>query len=306
MLQNQPSRTAYRVAMLRAAHQLLDAPVVFEDSVALSIVGPERAAELRTDPRRFERSVLAPYLRAFLAVRSRVTEETLAMCVAAGVRQYCVLGAGLDTFAYRNPYPPTALRVFEVDHPATQAWKRELLQEAGIPVPASLTFVPVDFEGQDLAHELLGAGLVVEEGALFSWLGVTPYLQPEAVRATLQAIADLAGRGGGVVFDYAVPPTSLGPLQQTVFERMADRVKEGGEPWRAFFAPDDLARDLSDLGFQDIEDLSGELLNERYFAGRSDGLRVGSLYHIMKALIAPPSDAASRAAGADEPTGGAC
>jgi len=279
--------------MHRAAHQLLDSPVVFEDSLALPILGPEQAAELRTDPRRFEQSVLAPYLRAFLAVRSRVTEETLATCVAGGVRQYVVLGAGLDTFAYRNPYPPSTLRVFEVDHPATQDWKRELLQEADIPLSESLTFVPVDFERQSLAHELLQAGLVAEGGAFFSWLGVTPYLQPEAVRATLHAIAGLAGRGGGVVFDYAIPATSLGLIQRAVFERMAGRVKEAGEPWCTFFAPDDLARDLSDLGFQAIEDLSGEHLNERYFAGRSDGLRVGSLYHLMKALISPPRDAAS-------------
>lgn len=303
MLQNQPSHTAYRVAMRRAAHQLLDSPVVFEDPLALPILGPERATALRADPNRFERGILAPYLRAFLAVRSRVAEETLAKSMAAGVRQYVVLGAGLDTFAYRNPYPPSTLRVFEVDHPATQAWKRERLEEAGIPLPESLTFVPVDFEGQSLSQQLLRAGLVAEAGAFFSWLGVTPYLQPEAVRATLHAIAGLAGQAGGVVFDYAIPGTSLGLMQRATFELMAARVKAAGEPWRTFFAPDDLARDLRGLGFQDIEDLSGDHLNERYLGGRSDGLRVGSLGHIMKALISPPSDAGYQAAGADGTTG---
>jgi methyltransferase (TIGR00027 family) len=292
MFPNQPSRTAYQVAMRRAAHQLLDAPIVFEDAVALPILGPDQAAALRADPHRYEHGILAPYLRALLAVRSRVAEESLAKSVAAGIRQYVILGAGLETFAYRNPYPVSTLRVFEVDHPASQAWKRERLEEAGIPLPDSLTFVPVDFDRQDLSEELLSAGLTAEAGAFFSWLGVTPYLEPESVRATLYAIAGLAGSGGGIVFDYAIPADSLGLMQRALLELMAARVKEGGEPWRSFFMPEELARELKELGFQDVEDLTGDELNQRYFAGRKDGLRVGSLYHLIKALISPPSGAA--------------
>lgn len=292
MFPNQPSRTAYQVAMRRAAHQLLDSPIVFEDPLALPILGPEQAAALRADPHRYERGILAPYLRAFLAVRSRVAEESLAKSVAAGIRQYVILGAGFETFAYRNPYPLSTLRVFEVDHPASQAWKRERLGEAGISLPGSLTFVPVDFDRQALSEELLSAGLMAEQGAFFSWLGVTPYLEPEAVRATLCAIARLAGSGGGVVFDYAIPADSLGFIQRTIFELMAARVKEAGEPWRTFFMPEELARELKESGFRDVEDLCGDELNQRYFAGRGDGLRVGSLYHIMKALISPLSGGA--------------
>jgi len=257
----------------------------------LPILGPEQEAALRADPCQFERSKLAPYLRALLAVRSRVAEETLAQCVAAGVRQYVILGAGLDTFAFRNSYPLSVLRVFEVDHPATQAWKREQLEQAGIPLPGNLTFVSIDFEQQDLSQELLRAGLDSEAGAFFSWLGVMPYLQPEAARATLRSIAGLSGRIGGVVFDYAIPGSALGLMQRVLFKLMAARVKAAGEPWLTFCYPSDLAQELNGMGFCHLEDMTGDLLNQRYFADRADGLRVGSLYHIMKALISPLGDA---------------
>jgi methyltransferase (TIGR00027 family) len=286
-----PSHTALRTALKRAAHQLLDSPLVFEDPLALPILGPVQEAALRADPNKFERTKLAPYLRALLAVRSRVAEETLAQCVAAGTRQYVILGAGLDTFAFRNAYPASALRVFEVDHPATQAWKRQQLEQADIPLPGNLTFVPVDFEEQELSQELLRAGLNPKAGAFFSWLGVMPYLQPEAARATLRAIAGLSGRIGGVVFDYAIPGSALGLMQRLLFKLIAARVKAAGEPWLTFFYPSDLAQELSGMGFRHLEDMTGDLLNQRYFAHRADGLRVGSLYHVMKALISPLSDA---------------
>ena len=141
MLTGQPSRTAHRVAVRRAAHQIWDHPRVFEDPVALRIIGPDEAAAI--SPAKPEETTFERHLRAFVVVRSRYAEEQLAEAVARGVRQYVVLGAGLDTFAYRNPFPD--LKVFEVDHPATQAWKRRLLEAVAIPVPASLTFVAVDF-----------------------------------------------------------------------------------------------------------------------------------------------------------------
>src|SRR5271167_272110 len=148
------SRTAQRVAIRRAAHQLLDEPRVLDDPLALRIIGAETAAELRSNPK--EHAAFARAFRAFMVARSRFAEDELALAYARGVRQYVVLGAGLDTFAYRNPH--AGLRVFEVDHPATQAWKREQLQAAGIAIPPSLTFVPVDFERQTLADGLGQSG----------------------------------------------------------------------------------------------------------------------------------------------------
>src|SRR5258706_8742763 len=142
-----PSVTAHRVAMRRAAHQILDAPLVLDDPVALRIVGPKAEASIRSDLRRYESS-WGRALRAFLVARSRCAEEALASAVANGVTQYVVLGAGLDTSAYRAPRDGPAPRVFEVDHPATQAWKRELLADAGIAVPETLAFVPIDLQTQ--------------------------------------------------------------------------------------------------------------------------------------------------------------
>jgi methyltransferase (TIGR00027 family) len=162
------SRTAHRVAIRRAAHQLFDQPRVLEDPLALAIVGTEAAEKLRSSQKEAESSIPRAF-RAFMAARSRYAEDQLAKAVAQGVRQYVVLGAGLDTFAYRSPY--SNLRVFEVDHPATQAWKRERLQNAGIEVPQSLVFVPVDFERQQLAAELEQSGFETRLPAFFSWLG---------------------------------------------------------------------------------------------------------------------------------------
>src|SRR5262245_36559682 len=283
MHDDQPSHTALRVAMRRAAHQLLDLPPVFEDPLAITILGPERAAALRRDPRAHERGPISPLLRAFFAARSRLAEETLAAAMAEGVRQYVILGAGLDTFAYRTRRDPAALRVFEVDHPATQEWKRRMLAAAEIPIPEDLAYVPIDFATQTLAARLEQSGFDAGAGAMFSWLGVTPYLRREAAMATLEDIAGLSRNGGSVVFDYAVPRALLTFRQKLVFDLMAARVRAAGEPWIGFFEPADLVEKLRALGFAAVEDLDGEALNRRYFAGRSDDLRVGRLAHLVVA-----------------------
>ena len=193
-MKDQPSLTAWRVALERAAHQIFDRPRVLEDPVALAIVGERGVAEIRGAALRYG---LPPsrYLRAFLVARSRVAEEALAAALSCGVRQYVVLGAGLDTFAYRNPYPTSALKVFEVDHPATQEWKRRQLAAAGLAIPESLTFVPVDFESEALAARLSSAGFRAGEPAFFSWLGVTMYLTRTPVLDTIGA-DNCASEGG--------------------------------------------------------------------------------------------------------------
>jgi methyltransferase (TIGR00027 family) len=284
MKESRPSATAQRVAMRRAAHQLLDDPKVFDDPVALRIIGNESAAALQADPRQSEATPLSPYLRAFVAARSRYAEDELALGVRRGIRQYVILGAGLDTFAYRNPHPEGVLRVFEVDHPATQTWKRARLQEIGIALPGDLTFVPVDFETQTLVEGLRGAGYDPSKGTFFSWLGVTEYLTTEAVWGTLRFIAS-APVGSGVVFDYMISPSLLTPAQRSVFDALARLVASAGEPWQAFFDPGLLTRDLRAMGFRSIEDKGPEEINATYFKNRKDGLRVGSLSHVMNAQV---------------------
>jgi methyltransferase (TIGR00027 family) len=284
MKENRPSATAQSVAMRRAAHQILDDPKVFDDPVALLIVGKESASALQADPSKFEARTLSSYLRAFTAARSRVAEDELALGVRRVVRQYVILGAGLDTFAYRNPYPAGALHVFEVDHPSTQAWKRARLEDTGISLPRNLTFTPVDFECQTLEEGLKHAGYDPGKSTFFSWLGVTQYLTTEAVMATLRFIAS-APSGSGVVFDYAISPSLLTPAQLSVFDALAQRVASAGEPWQAFFDPLMLTEDLRAMGFGYVEDKGQEEINEKYFKDRKDGLRVGSLSHVVIARV---------------------
>jgi len=259
-----PSRTALRVAHRRAAHQLLDQPPVLADPIAISILGNDFALDRNKEAHRIARS-----FRAFMAARSRYAEDNLAVAVSAGVQQFVVLGAGLDTFAWRNPFP--SLRVFEVDFPATQAWKRDLLRAANLPEPASLTFVPLDFEHQTLAAGLTQAGLDFHQPTFFSWLGVVPYLTLPAFRSTLDFIAALPA-GSGLSFDFALSDAELSPLLQLARKALADRVAAAGEPFRLFFRSEQLENELRSAGFSQTEQLDSVDLNERYFHQRADGL----------------------------------
>lgn len=272
-----PSLTALQVAVLRAAHQLLDDPLVLDDPLALPILGAEREAAVRQDPFQYNEPIPRS-LRASLAVRSRLAEDELARAVQRGVVQYVVLGAGLDTFAYRNPHP--GLIVYEVDHPATQAWKRTMLRNASIAVPDNMRFVPVDFACSTMTDGLRDAGFHADRPAFFSWLGVTMYLDSDAVLSTLREVAALPP-GSGIVFDYRLLPSLLNPLETMVLGQMAARVAERGEPWKSAFDPAQLADTLRGIGFTTLDDLGAEDLNRRYMAKRKDGLRKGGGARLM-------------------------
>jgi O-methyltransferase involved in polyketide biosynthesis len=281
----QISKTALGVAVRRAAHQLMENPRILEDPIAVRLVGSGH-------PRHMERAMhpVGRDFRAFMAVRSRYTEDQLAAAVACGVAQYVILGAGLDTFAYRNPFPQ--LRVFEADFPATQEMKRSMLHDAEIPVPDNVTFVPLDFEhktlaaslaeaGLDFEHKTLAAslaeaGLDFQRPAFFGWLGVIPYLTLDAFRATLDTIGQLPA-GTGVSFDYALPPETLTPEGRTAFERLSARVTAAGEPFRLFFSPEALDGELRRAGFARVEQLDYDQLNNLYFHQRADGLKLSAV-----------------------------
>ncbi|MCB2192573.1 MAG: class I SAM-dependent methyltransferase [Deltaproteobacteria bacterium] len=283
MQKGKPSHTALRVATERAAHQFLDHPKVLDDPVALDILGPERAEALRANPKGSETSPISPYLRAFTAVRSRLAEDLLARAMQRGVDQYVVLGAGLDTFALRNPHPPEALQVFEVDFPATQAWKRELMAQAGLSAPGNLTFVPLDFHEQTLAQGLAQAGHDASKPSFFSWLGVVPYLEPEAVMTTLGFIASCP-KGSGVVFDYVVTADHLSLGERMILKGIRAVTSASSEPLRSYFDPAALANQLTGLGFGQTRDLDKAAINGLYFACRGDGLGIGGMSHIMVAF----------------------
>jgi methyltransferase (TIGR00027 family) len=275
---NGPSLTARRVAERRAAHQILDSPVVLVDPVALPIVGAT-TGEAQAALLAREQSRVARALRAFMAARSRVAEDEVAREAARGLSQYVLLGAGLDTFACRNPFAER-LRVFEVDRQSTQQWKRERLAAADLAVAPSTVFVTVDFERDDLFASLRDAGWDSAKPTLFAWLGVTMYLDAATVLALLRSVGSLV-TGTGIVFDYGVAPHLLGPLERQVYDEFARRVQAAGEPWISGFEPGALAQELHACGFTRVDDFGAAELNDRYFRDRSDGLRVGTLARVV-------------------------
>jgi methyltransferase (TIGR00027 family) len=273
------------VALRRAAHQLYDSPLVFPDPFAVPILGDQYAEALRRTPRRSDR----PYsisLRAFLVARSRYAEDALATAVSSGVRQYVLLGAGLDTFAYRNPYPN--LRVFELDHPATQQWKLSLLERNGIAIPPTVTYIPADFEHQTLSAQLTSARFDTRKPAFFAWLGVVPYLTLEAFRGTIGFLASLPSRTG-LALDYGQPRGVLPPNEQLAHDSLSSRVKARGEPFHLFLTPAEITSELQ--AFSNLEDLGRDDINARYFTlnghPRPDHLKVyGQAGRLVKATLA--------------------
>ncbi len=277
MQTGQPSHTARGAAAYRAIHQTLDGGVIFSDPFAARILDEETRARLdetAADPS------LRPW-RLFIAARSRFSEDTLAACVARGVRQVVVLGAGLDTFSLRNPHAGQRVRVFEVDYPATQTWKRERLKQAGLAVPASLTFAPVDFERQSLAEGLQAAGFQADRPAFFQWLGVVPYLTREAVSLTLDFIAGVPE--SGVVFDYAEPFENYPDDRRADVMAIAARAASRGEPWLSLFDPAELSKMLRNKDFGIVEDLGMAGIAERFYGVLKQGIVIGPGAHIVRA-----------------------
>lgn len=277
MQSGQPSYTARGAAAYRAIHQTVESGIIFCDPFALRILDDETRAKLD------EIAADASWrpMRLFIAARSRFSEDILAASVARGVRQIVVLGAGLDTFSLRNPHAAQGVRVFEVDHPATQGWKRERLKQADLAVPSSLTFAPVDFERQSLAHGLAAVGFQADAPAFFQWLGVVPYLTREAISTTLDFIAGVPE--SEVVFDYAEPfenhPADRHPHLMAVAAKMA----AWGEPWLSFFDPPELSEMLRNKGFGIVENLGLAEISDRFFGVLKQGIAIGPGPRVVRA-----------------------
>ncbi len=276
MIENQPSRTALAVAVLRAVHQVADTPRVFTDPLALRILGPDGPAIVQAQRAEASRSLR---LRASVAGRSRLAEDALADAASRGVRQYVLLGAGLDSFGCRGALPE--VDVFEVDHPATQAWKRRMLEAAGLAPPPRLRFVSMDFERQDLRATLAGAGFRFDLPALFAMLGVAIYVEHAALQASWAMIAAMPAGTAELVFDYAADFSAAPVPVRAAYQAMADRAAAAGEPWRTYFIPAALEADLRLAGFASVQDLDSAAITERLFAGRSDGLAPGPFAHFV-------------------------
>jgi methyltransferase (TIGR00027 family) len=265
-----PDSTAVRVALWRALHVEVDAPPhVLDDRVGLQLVAPDYPWRERPDmdPQR---------IRMFLAsivARARFIEDLVVEQVARGVGQYVILGAGLDTFAQRQSEIATKLAVFEVDQPGTQAWKRQRLIEVGFGIPDWLRLVPVDFEaGGSWWNELLAAGFDAGRPAIVASTGVSMYLTRDAIAATLRQVAALAP-GSTFVMSFLLPTELADPEVRPGLEAAAKGARASGTPFISFFTPPEMLALARDAGFRDARHVSAAALGERYFAGRTDGLR---------------------------------
>lgn len=272
MRPGEASRTIQRPATLRAAHQLLDdEPRIFVDPLAVGLIPEASIESIRADEPLLRNSEFT-LLRSTFVLRARYTEDCLAERARDGVAQYVILGAGLDTFAYRQPAFAKGLRIFEVDHPATQAWKRQRISARGIAAPANLRFVPVDFERERLGECLAAHGFGGAEPAFFSWLGVVMFLTAQALEATLRFVASLP-RGSGIALSFNPPDESLEGEHLELARQSVIRCASRGEPWLSRHRPGELCAIAARSGFSSTYHLTPELAADRYFANRRDGLR---------------------------------
>ncbi|MGW6399192.1 class I SAM-dependent methyltransferase [Streptomyces sp. NPDC055134] len=277
-----PDSSAVRVALWRALHVRIDAPPhVFEDEVGLELAAPEAGWQDRPD--------MDPHatsgFRAAIVSRARFVEDLIDERIDDGITQYVVLGAGLDTFAQRRPDVAGRLRVFEIDQPATQAWKRRRLIELGYGVPDWLRLTPVDFEaGGDWWEQLSGAGFDPARPAVVVCTGVTMYLTKDATAATLRRLAGLAP-GSTLAMTFMLPAELIDDADRPALEATKPQAQAAGTPFISFYTPKEMLELAHDAGFKDVRHVAGTTLADRYFAGRTDGLRPSSGEDLLVATV---------------------
>lgn len=296
MEKGRPSETALLAAMMRASHPLLDRePWILRDDFAAAFagLGDEAVVLARVHglqqelSRKFAPAAVAALLlevRVIAVLRARYAEDELADAVARGMSQYVILGAGLDSFAYRRPDVAALLRIFEVDHPATQQQKRARLAELDKPLPSHVTCVPIDFEEQSILDALQAHGFRRDQPAFFSWLGVTSFLTEEAILRTLRGLADAAS-GSEVVFEYLVSERLLDADELKVLGMIKSIGAARQEPLRTHFDPQQLVDRVRALGFSQVWSFGPEDADARYFANRVDGLRFPQLIRFLRARV---------------------
>jgi methyltransferase (TIGR00027 family) len=273
--------TALTAAAARAAHLLVDQePWIFDDSLATAVLG-DQAGPLLEYHRQHGRHEILAGARVMVTTRSRYTEDRLAAATARGITQYVLVGAGLDTFAWRSPLA-AQLRVIEADHPGTQQWKREQLAAAGLRARGDVRFATVDLTGGTLAAALARAGLDLDRPAVFSWLGVIMYLSRDTVAETLAGLSRCAP-GTELVAEYLVPDDLQDDLGRGYTRQVAPAAAEWGEPWRTFLRPEDMSALLAAHGFTPLAHVT-----QREVAGpgrwdRADGLRPSALSRLVHA-----------------------
>jgi methyltransferase (TIGR00027 family) len=255
-------------AVTRGLYRQEQRPVIFDDVLALGLAGEEGRAIRERLQSEIPRSYLLGFSR-WMCIRSRFTEDMVEQAADQGVEQYVILGAGLDSFAYRRTDLLDRLRVFEVDQPASQSWKRHQLAELGVSIPDNLVFAPVDFEHQLLREGLQSAGFEFGRSAVFSWIGVTMYLTMDAIRDTLATIAQCLS-GTRIALTYNQPSRVLDDYSARVTSRLSAIATEMGEPFVSLFVPQQIEELLRALGFGDVMHFGTTEARAAYFAPRAD------------------------------------
>jgi methyltransferase (TIGR00027 family) len=280
-----PSSTAFRAAILRAVHQLIDEePTILNDPVMLRLLDAPTVDHIRLNPDEF-RTPRMKALRSHVAMRSRYTEDRLAEAVHNGVQQYLILGAGLDTFPYRQPHWAGALRIFEIDHSASQRSKRERLAMTVIEAPSNVELIAIDFETNSLHDCLRKSSFDLGKPAFLSWLGVTMYLSTDAIDAVFRFVSSLP-KSSEIVFTFASPTSTMDEDgSEPLIAPFTACAAAHGEPWRTRFEPSDLAHKLHGLGFSTVSFLSASEADSRYFRGRHDGLQAPGRVGIVTATV---------------------
>ena len=268
-----PDSSAVRVALWRALHVEVDrSPHVIADTIGLALAAPDDNWRDRPD---MDPQGTAGF-RAGIVARARFVDDLVAEQTALGVTQYLILGAGLDSFAQRKPEIASLLQVFEIDQPETQVWKRQRLIDLGFGIPGWLRLVPVDFEaGDDWWDRLAVAGFDASRPAVVACTGVTMYLTRDAVAATLRRLATL-GPGSTLAMTFLVPAELTQGKERQQHKEVQKNARASGTPFLSFFTPADMLAMARDAGFASVAHVSAADLAQRYFAGRTDGLRPSS------------------------------
>ncbi len=284
MHEKQTSITAILATMLRATHQTIDSePKILIDPVSILLgkefEGSPEWIAFKAVPESFKRMT-----RAALLLRSRYAEDVLQEVLSCGECQYVILGAGFDTFAYRQPSWSQATRIFEVDLPATQESKRMVLQKAGIATPENLRYCPVDLQKSPLRDALAKAAFEFNIPTVFSWLGVTQYISRPAIQSTFEFIRSLP-KSSTVVFSFVPSDAVLVGQDRQLIAELGRVAAARGEPFLSRFDPEELQQLLYNLGFSSIYHLLPATAQQRYFTGRTDGLTAQGAEQLMRATV---------------------
>jgi methyltransferase (TIGR00027 family) len=307
MIESSPSRTALSTSLMRAVHSRRDPSPLLDDPWGDRLVpkserdrfGQRILARMDSDARaaalRAPGSILDDFLLTNVAypgvvIRSRYTEDALREATNRGARQYVLIGAGFDSFALRRPSFSETLEIFEIDHPATQAFKIQRIKDCGISLPPSVHFVSADLANEDLAAALARSSFRRDEPAFFSWLGVTVYLTREANLATLRAVANVGAPGSVLVFTYVDQIEFVSGGSRSLGDANAQAVAMMGEPYVSGFNPKEIANDLAHIGLELVEDLDGPKMSERYGRIGTNALRPSDSLHIALARVHSTDD----------------